>query len=74
MYFVQRGGGGQTPNPNFLDFILVELLNLVTEKFNPIFVQTLGWRGGLKNFGRNTYFHFFFLMMTSLRINSKIRN
>ena len=35
MYFVYRGGG-QTPNLNSLDFILVELLNLVMEKFNPI--------------------------------------
>ena len=55
------GGGGQTPDPNFLDFILVELLNLVMEKFNPIFGPNFrgggGW--GLKNFGRNTYFHFF---------------
>ena len=52
------GGGGQTPNPNFLDFILVELLNLVTEKFHPIFGPN--FKGGcLKNFGRNSYFHFF---------------
>ena len=28
----------QTPNLNFLDFILVEVLNLITEKFNPILV------------------------------------
>ena len=38
------GGGGQTPNPNFLNFILVELLNLVTEKSNPIFGPN--FRGG----------------------------
>ena len=44
MYFVQRGGRGQTPNPNFLNFILVELLNLVTEKVNPIFGPN--FRGG----------------------------
>ena len=31
------GGGGRTPNLNFWYFILVALLNLVTEKFNPIF-------------------------------------
>ena len=31
---LSKGGGGcQTPNPNFLDFILVELPNLVMEKF-----------------------------------------
>ena len=36
---------------------MVELLNLVTEKFNPIFGPN--FRGGLKNFGRNTYFNFF---------------
>ena len=46
MYFVQKGGGGggQTPDPNFLDFILVELLNLVTEIFYPIFGPN--FRGG----------------------------
>ena len=33
----KEGGGGQTPNLNFWFFILVELLNLVTEKFYPIF-------------------------------------
>ena len=54
-------GGGQTPDPNFLDFILVELLNLVTENLILFMVQTFGGEGGgLKNFGRNTYFHFFF--------------
>ena len=37
------GGGGQTPNLNFWVFILVELLNLVTENFYPIFV--LNFRG-----------------------------
>ena len=31
------GGGGQTPNLNLLDLILVELLDLVTEKYNPTF-------------------------------------
>ena len=58
---------GQTPNPNFLDFILVELINLVTEKFNPIFGPNFrGGRGGSEN--TYTYFHFFFfLMMTSLK-------
>ena len=35
--------GGQTTNLNFLDFILVELHNLVTEKCNPIF--GLNFRG-----------------------------
>ena len=39
--------GGQTPNPNFLDFILVELLNLVTEKFNPIFGPNFRGGGGV---------------------------
>ena len=43
----KEGGGGQTPNPNFLDFILVELLNLVTEKFNPIFGPNFKWGGGV---------------------------
>ena len=37
------GGGGRTPNLNFWFFILVALLNLVTEKFNPIF--GLNFRG-----------------------------
>ena len=37
------GGGGQTPNLNFWDFILVQLLNLVTEKIKPIF--GLNFRG-----------------------------
>ena len=44
-------GGGQTPNLNFLDFILVELLNLVMEKFDSIFILNFRGRGGdLKNF------------------------
>ena len=47
MYFVQRGGRGQTPNPNFLNLILVELLNLVTEKLNPIFGPLGGGGGGV---------------------------
>ena len=54
--------------PNFLDFILVELLNLVTEKFNPIFGLNFRGEGGLKKFRQNTYFHFF-LWMTSLSLN-----
>ena len=37
------GGGGQTTNLNFWFFILVELLDMVTEKFNPIF--GLNFRG-----------------------------
>ena len=41
------GGGGQTPNPNFLDFILVELVNRVTEKFNPIFGPNFRGGGGV---------------------------
>ena len=46
MDFVERGGGGgQTPNINFWYFILVELLNLVTEKCNPIFGLNSGGRG-----------------------------
>ena len=43
--FSKGGGGGQTPDPKFLDFILVELLNLVTEKCNPIFGPNF-FRGG----------------------------
>ena len=55
------GGGGRTPNLNFWYFILVELLNLVTENFNPIFGLNFRGEGGLKKFRRNTYFHFFFM-------------
>ena len=68
MYFIQGGwgGGGQTPNLNFWYFILVELLNLVTEKCNPIFGLNFRGEGGcLKKFRQNPYFHFF-LWMTSL--------
>ena len=36
----------QTPNLKFLDFILVELLNLVTEKCNPIFGLNFRGEGG----------------------------
>ena len=40
------GGGGQTPDPNFLDFILIELLNLFTENVILFLVQTLRGEGG----------------------------
>ena len=56
------GGGGQTPNLNFLYFILVELLNLVTEKFNPIFgLNFKGEEGGVvwKSLDEIHTFHFF---------------
>ena len=53
------GGGDQTPNLNFLDLILVQLLNLVKKKIKPIF--GLNFRGEevcLKKFRQNTYFDF----------------
>ena len=61
-------GGCQIPNLNFLDLILVELINLVTDKLNPIFGLNFRGEGGLKKFRRNTHFHFF-LWITSLTCN-----
>ena len=67
VFCIKGGGGGRTPNLNFLDFIFGRLLNLVTEKFSPIFCLNFrGEGGGLKKFRRNTYFRIFFLLMTSL--------
>ena len=53
-------GGGHTPNLNFWDFILVQLLNLVTEKFNPIFGQHFGGAGGSQKLWRKHILSFFF--------------
>ena len=47
MYFVYRGGGGRTPNLKFLDFIFGRLLDLVTEKFSPIFCLNFRGEGGV---------------------------
>ena len=68
MYFGQKGGGEgvRPPNINFLDFILVELLNLVTEKFNLIFGLNFWGEGG------GSEIHtFIFLWMTSRRSNMR---
>ena len=53
-------GGGQTPDPNFLDFILVELLNLVTENCNPIFGPNFRGRGGSEKLWTKYILSFFF--------------
>ena len=48
VWILSKGGvGGQTPNLNFWFFILVELLNLVTEKCNAIFGLNFRGEGGV---------------------------
>ena len=54
------GGGGRTHNLNFWYFILVELLNLVTDKFNPIFGPNFRGRGGSEKLWTKYILSFFF--------------
>ena len=62
MEFVQRGGRGQTQNPNFfsIHFVSIEMKILGRSRAIDTYfwIQTLG--GVNKKFGRNPYFHFFF--------------
>ena len=66
MYFVQRGGEGSDPQSKLFEFILGELLNLVTKNLILFLVQTLGGREGVWQTLDEIHTFIFFLMMTSL--------
>ena len=79
MEFVQRGGRGQTPNPNFFGIHFGSIEIKIWGRFRAIdtyfWIQTLGGRGGsTKSLDEIHTFIFFFLDELPKHLFSKIRS
>ena len=70
MDFVQRGGRGQTPNPNFfgVNFGNIERKSRGRSRASDTYfwIQTLGGRGGQQKVWTKSILSFFFFWMSSL--------